>query len=662
MNLPHDLLQNLMTNKENKKPEEKEEHELNTSDRMSLINKQIDENFLMDTYETFLKRDDVFKENNHTLVNVNNYVFNDVEFLHDHYLNKEKGLFQKLNKCNSKIGSLILQKIFIKPVHDINILKERQNIIKKISLVKDKLKPHYDRIKILETDLIWFWNDNNMRHIDLMNDLIYFNYDFIPFLKLNDVLNSNERALLITNIYKIIVAPIITILTPLLSVIIPLIVLFYFQRKTGINVPIKDTLSMYFRSLFSSDSMKFIFQSPSKAMLASLLTKGVYLFMYIQNIYYSLQSSFNTSKIINIIHDKLNKITEYIHISKKIESICSEADIKSLACFLDTTRVNENISFYETYFNFPVFQKNPGLFTDKGKILYTFKNFIKNKDDITRVFNYTGIIDSLLSIEHVIANSSVENPYTFTKFIKNSTPYLITKDIWHPYLNSSSTVKNDIELKNNILITGPNAAGKSTFIKSVILNIILSQTLGISSSSNFEMTPFKMIETYLHIPDSKGASSLFEAEMFRSKEYIEKIKTLDKDDFSFIVLDEIFSSTNFVEGLSGAYSILKKISSFENTLSITTTHYTDLEVLEKDTSGKVVNYKFEIDYDENKEIIFNYKIKRGVSRQYIALELLKKNNFDDDIIQDALAMCDKIKSKKMIEKKVKKKDKKKNEK
>jgi hypothetical protein len=112
-----------MTSKENKNPEEKEEHELNTSDRMSLINKQIDENFLMDTYETFLKRDEVFMENNHTLVDVNDYVFNDVEFLHDHYLNKEKGLFQKLNKCNSKIGSLILQKIFIKPIHDINILK-----------------------------------------------------------------------------------------------------------------------------------------------------------------------------------------------------------------------------------------------------------------------------------------------------------------------------------------------------------------------------------------------------------------------------------------------------------------------------------------------------------------------------------------------------------
>jgi DNA mismatch repair ATPase MutS len=156
-----------------------------------------------------------------------------------------------------------------------------------------------------------------------------------------------------------------------------------------------------------------------------------------------------------------------------------------------------------------------------------------------------------------------------------------------------------------------------------------------------------MIETYLHIPDSKGCSSLFEAEMFRSKEYIEKIKNLDKNKFSFIVLDEIFSSTNYVEGFSGAYSILKKISSFSNTLFITTTHYTDLEILEKNTKGKIKNYKFEVDHNSDNEIIFNYNLTKGVSRQYIALELLKKNGFDNDILEDALDICDKIKNNKL---------------
>ena len=283
---------------------------------------------------------------------------------------------------------------------------------------------------------------------------------------------------------------------------------------------------------------------------------------------------------------------------------------------------------------------------------------------MVNIFHYTGTIDMILSIENILSNTTIENPYTFTTFLNKNIPTINIKNIWHPYLNKdevNNIVKNSIDIKNKILITGPNAAGKSTFIKSVIINIILSQTIGISSSEKFEMTPFNMIETYLHIPDSKGCSSLFEAEMFRSKEYIEKIKNLDENKFSFIVLDEIFSSTNSVEGFSGAYSILKKISSFSNTLSITTTHYTDLDILEKDTNGKIKNYKFEVEHDENNEIIFNYILKEGVSRQYIALELLKKNGFDDDVIENALEICKKIKENKLVffnkkqDKKIKKK-------
>jgi DNA mismatch repair protein MutS len=265
---------------------------------------------------------------------------------------------------------------------------------------------------------------------------------------------------------------------------------------------------------------------------------------------------------------------------------------------------------------------------------------------MVNLFHYTGIIDAICSIDDILTKSNVDSPYSITTFLENNKPTLNVKNIWHPYLEKS--VKNSIEMKNNILITGPNAAGKSTFIKSVIINIILSQTIGINSAEKFEMTPFHMIETYLHIPDTKGSSSLFEAEMFRSKEYIDKLKNLDNNKFSFIVLDEIFSSTNYVEGFSGAYSILKKISSFSNTLSITTTHYTDLEILEKDTKGKIINYKFEIERDMNNEIIFNYKLKRGISNQYIALELLKKNGFDEDVIEDALNICQKIKDKKLI--------------
>ena len=647
INLEH--IKNYLAKSDDVDPELKKEHELNNNDRMFLINKKIDENFVLEIYDNLIERKKYIKDE--SIVDVNDYVFNDVEFLHDHYLDDSKGIFNKLNKCNTKMGGLILKNIFLKPIHDVSILKKRQIIFQKISKIKNRVDPILKEIKILEHDLLWFWNDANLKHIDLMNDLIYFNYDIIPFFNMNEVLNNSERALLITNIYKIAVAPLLTILTPLISLLLPLIFLFYMQRKVNLNISMGTIFKQYIKTLFGADSMSFIFKNPSKAMLASLVTKGIYLFMYFQNIYYSLQSSANTHKVINIIHEKLNKINKYIKLTGLIKEQCESVGINNIESYINYNRVGDDLSIYDEYFNYPVFNTDPKLLSNKGKILTVFKKFKKNKDNLVNIFHYSGMIDAILSIESIIANSTPENPYTITKFSDCKKPILDFNNIWHPYLNKDTidnAVKNSVDIKNNILITGPNAAGKSTFIKSVIINIILSQTIGISSAEKFIMTPFNNIETYLHIPDSKGSSSLFEAEMFRSKEYIDKLKTLDQDKFSFIVLDEIFSSTNYVEGFSGAYSILKKISSFENTLSITTTHYTDLEILEKDTKGKILNYKFEVDHDESGELVFNYILKRGMSRQYIALELLKKNGFDEDVINDAMNICSKIKSNKLI--------------
>jgi len=624
----------------------KKEHELNTNDRMYLINKDIDEKNKIEIFSNIVDNKRFYNNNNN--IDINDYVFNDIEFLHDHYLNDANGIFHKINNCKTNMGMILLKKILLNPISDINILRDRQKIISNIKLAKGELVPLIDKLSILENDLIWFWNNSNMKHIELLNDMIYFNYDIIPFFNLNEVLNNSERALLISNIYKIIISPLLTVLTPIVSLLFPLILLFYFQRKTNIKIPVGTVIKEYFKVLFSNQSMYALFKSPSKAMIASIITKGIYIFMYCQNIYYSLQNSYNTNKIINIIHEKLNKMTEYIYLSKKVNEICVKYDINNLSSFITYSKNNDDIKIYEEYFKYSVFSNEPKLFSNKGKILYIFKEFQKNKENITNLFHVTGIIDSLLSIEKLLSDSNSFNPYCMCNYVSNDKPIIEIKNIWHPFLNNNNTVKNTVDVSNNILITGPNAAGKSTFIKSVIVNIIMSQTIGISSSEKFKITPFHLIETYLHIPDSKGSSSLFEAEMIRSKTYIEKIKNMDENKFSFIVLDEIFSSTNYVEGFSGAYAILKKISSFSNTLSITTTHYTDLEVLEKDTKGKIINYKFEVDYDNNKEIKFNYILKRGMSRQYIALDLLKKNGFDDDLIEEAIKMCNKIKENKIL--------------
>jgi len=631
---PNDLINMIMNKKNNSKPvEEKEENELNLEDRLYLITKQMDNNLKTQIYRNLIDNQNLLIDNNKSLVN--DYVYNDVEFLQDHYSNSENGLFNKLNFCQTKMGSLLFERILMKPIYDIKILKKRQEYLSKVDNQFDQLKCLFSEIKDIENELVWFWDDASLKHIDMMNDMIYFNWNFLPIININDQLNNSSEALLVSNIYKIILAPVLTCITPIITIITPLILMLWFNKKMDSNISYKTIISNYFKTLWSNDTMKVLIQNPTKAALASLLTKGLYLFMYFQNIYYSIQSSSNTNKLINIIHEKMNKMTKYIDISKKIEQCCRACSLENVNDFLGYNDLSKDNHYYkENYFYHDVFLQEPGLFTNKGIILKLFKQFRSYKMKIIDIFQYNGIIDVLLSIQTLLRNSNENYPFVLSKYKESKTPILNIKDIWHPYLVDDKVVKNTIKMKNNLLITGPNAAGKSTFIKSVIINILLSQTICVNSCSHFEMSPFHLIETYLHIPDVKGISSLFEAEMFRSKEYIEKIKELSENEFSFIVLDEIFSSTNYIEGFSGAYSILKNLSSYKNTLFIVTTHFTDLEILEEDTKGKIENYRFTVDYDENNEIQFNYLLEKGVSNQYIALELLKKNGFDEKILED----------------------------
>jgi DNA mismatch repair ATPase MutS len=154
------------------------------------------------------------------------------------------------------------------------------------------------------------------------------------------------------------------------------------------------------------------------------------------------------------------------------------------------------------------------------------------------------------------------------------------------------------------------------------------------------VTPYTFINSQINIPDCKGKASLFEAEMYRCKSNIDALKGINSSDFAFLGMDEIFNSTNPVEGIAGAYAIISYIAKLPNVSSIVTTHYLYLTKLKKECSN-ITTYKMNILQQDNK-IKFPYLLKRGISRQYIALDLLKLNGFDNDILEVAQNVKDKL--------------------
>jgi len=195
------------------------------------------------------------------------------------------------------------------------------------------------------------------------------------------------------------------------------------------------------------------------------------------------------------------------------------------------------------------------------------------------------------------------------------------------------------------------------YIKAGVLAVLMGQSLGVlPCRRESTSTPFAFISSQINVPDVKGKRSLFEEEMYRAKTNLDVLRGIATRGagLAFIVVDEIFSSTNPVEGIAGACSVAANLGKQERACCIISTHYTYICRLQK-TTGRFFNVQMPVhsnesieangsnrsnksnDEKEKKQYYrYPYKVVPGVCRQYIALELLRQNDFDDDVVDEAL--------------------------
>jgi DNA mismatch repair protein MutS len=558
----------------------------------------------------------------------------DLELTQGNYNIYDNSIISKLNYTHTIVGFSYLKNILLNPLNNKKELENRQNIIKKINkLDNSEIKSGLVKLKNAENDILWLWKEND-KEVDQFLNSVYFSNRFLKHF------NNSSKILNAYSYYKIIFSPLVGALYPIVAILIPYIIV-----RVIFKVPIQ--FSFYYKLVSSTmgigKNILPIASSNKLFKLSKFISSFLWLLIYVQNTYYSINYSINTNKIINIIHKKMISITEYINYAKKLNDLTKNI-------------LNINIDIPFSNLDHSVFSMEPKLFSNKGIILKKYKEILDNKDKLIPIINFVGKIDLYFSICTLYNTNQKINKYSFSSFIDSDKPIIDIEELWHPFLNNNSVVKNNIKLDNesNIIITGPNAGGKSTFIKALMLSVLLSQTLTISPCNIIKLTPFNLLSTYLNIPDCKGKESLFEAEMNRSLTFINKIKQLkDTNKFSFVIMDEIFNSTNPKEGISGAYAICKKINNYKNNISVITTHFNYLAKLEK---YNFKNYKIPIKNIDNK-IIYPYKINPGISDQFIAIELLKDKGFDKEIINDAKEIYKDLnddKNKKKKKKKVKK--------
>ena len=193
-------------------------------------------------------------------------------------------------------------------------------------------------------------------------------------------------------------------------------------------------------------------------------------------------------------------------------------------------------------------------------------------------------------------------------------------------------VRNDVILDTFGVITGPNASGKTTYLKTTAINVILCQQFGVGYFSACKMRPYVKIHSYLNIPDTSGRDSLFQAESRRCKEILDSIQG-DKGR-QFCIFDELYSGTNPKEATKAAYAFLEYLRKYKHVDLFLTTHYVSIcdEWTEKNENKRTIeNYQMVVNQTETRNIP-TYKIAPGISHIEGAIGILEDMDYPEEMI------------------------------
>jgi hypothetical protein len=231
-------------------------------------------------------------------------------------------------------------------------------------------------------------------------------------------------------------------------------------------------------------------------------------------------------------------------------------------------------------------------------------------------------IDSLAEVDALscLANYHFNHPeFIYPTPVENT--IISAKELGHPAIPKANRVCNDFEISANHrmdIVTGANMAGKSTFLRTVGVNLILAKCGGPVCASTFEFKPITLFTSMRTSDDLADETSYFHAELLRLKQLVNITASSQQ---VFIILDEILKGTNSTDKLNGSKRFLTRLLQLPVS-GLVATHDLELGRLEKEYPENFKNTCFEIAIDGN-EIDYDYKLKSGVSQNMNATLLME---------------------------------------
>jgi hypothetical protein len=242
-----------------------------------------------------------------------------------------------------------------------------------------------------------------------------------------------------------------------------------------------------------------------------------------------------------------------------------------------------------------------------------------NKNNFLEWIDTVGAIESLNSL----AAFAFNNPeYTFPLPQASPALFILAGQMAHPLIPAAERIANELEIGNNerlMLITGSNMSGKTTFLRTVGVNLILAQCGAPVCAASFVFTPMHILSS-LRVSDSlQEHTSYFMAELKKLQQIIHRLQTGQP---ALVLVDEILRGTNSEDKTYGSEHFIRKLLQY-SCLSMFATHDLSLGAMEQHQPSLISNYCFESVIGDG-ELHFDYRLQPGIARNRNASFLMQK--------------------------------------
>lgn len=213
---------------------------------------------------------------------------------------------------------------------------------------------------------------------------------------------------------------------------------------------------------------------------------------------------------------------------------------------------------------------------------------------------------------------------------KSHSPFMELEAVYHPMIDNA--IPNSIQTNRSVLLTGSNASGKSTFIKTVAINAILSQTINTAICKSYRASFFRIASSMALTDNLLGNESYYIVEI----KSLKRILDASNDDVPLLCfIDEVLRGTNTLERIAASSTILSNLAK-NHCICFAATH--DLE-LTSILEAYYQNYHFQEQITEG-DILFDYHLYEGKSNSRNAIKLLGLLGYANDIIERSQTACE----------------------